>query len=275
MTRTGYRRRRSSRAPAFVAPTAIDHLHQPPSGSAMPAHQPARATRHATRRGIVTIVRGLASVTLALALTACMSLGDATPTTIYAPTVQMQSNPSWPSVQWQLALASPSASQFLDTRRIVVQPAANRLQVYKGALWTDNATVLVQTALLRAFDDSGKITATARFGDGLRGDYALLLDLRHFEAIYHGATPDITIEINAKLTRLRGSGVVAARTFRQVVPSTGTDIDAVVAAFGSGLSALAHELAGWTLVEGERAQRADAATPDAGMGTAPVQPAGD
>ncbi len=190
-----------------------------------------------------------------MVLTGCGSLlgGSKTPARIYAPEVRVQPDPSWPKVNWQLSIGTPASSELLDSTHIAVQPAPGTMQVYKGAVWTDTAPELVQSTIVHAFEDSGRITAVSRFGGGLRGDFGLLLDLRAFQSVYRGGTPEATVELSAKLMHLRGNRVVAGRTFRKAVPAGGTAVDAINVAFGQALSAVASEVVGWTLIEGQKA----------------------
>lgn len=190
-----------------------------------------------------------------LALAGCGSLlgarGEAP--TVLAPQVQVRTDPAWPQVDWQLAIATPQSSESLATSRIAVQPQPGTLEVYAGALWLDTAPELVQNALIRGFEDSGKILAVSGFGGGVRGDFALLLDLRHFESIYRDGTPEATVELRARLVHFRGNRVVAARTFRNAVPAQGVEVARVSDAFGQALSATVTDVVGWTLVEGQQA----------------------
>src|SRR3546814_4261439 len=91
-----------------------------------------------------------------------------------------------PGVQWQLVIDRPLSDPALDSPRIAVRPHPNELQSYAGARWTAAAPDIVETALLRRFQDSGRIVAVGRARDALRADYVLQLDLRAFESVYDG-----------------------------------------------------------------------------------------
>ena len=54
------------------------------------------------------------------------------------------------------------------------------------------------------------------------------------------------------------SEVVATQTFLQSVPASGTDTAAVAQAFRAALGAIAHDIAGWTLVNGNQRQHVKA-----------------
>lgn len=195
---------------------------------------------------------------LLLVLGGCSILGkQKEPTTLYAPDPRVQADASWPNVDWQLSIGRPDASRMADSLRIAVRPSAEEMQVYKGASWTKPPSEMVEDAVLRALEDSGNIPGVARQGSGVAGDYKLVMDLRRFESDYAGgATPNATIELNAKLLHSAGGqDVVASRTFVQSVPAASTAVPDVVDAFNRGLGQVAHDVAGWTLVTGDQHQR--------------------
>jgi cholesterol transport system auxiliary component len=178
--------------------------------------------------------------------------GQRTPATIYAPDPRVAPDPAWPSVDWQLEIANPDAARMLDSQRIAVRPTPGQLEVYKGASWATSPSDQLQTAVLRALEDSQKIAAVARKGSGLAADYTLLMELRRYDADYAGhAVPAATIEVNAKLLRSPDQAIVASRTFLQAIPAPATDTGSVAQAFGIALAAIAHDVAGWTLASGE------------------------
>lgn len=171
--------------------------------------------------------------------------------TIYAPDPRVSADPSWPDVDWQLSLSPPSAARAIDSFRIAVRPAPGELQVYKGASWAKTPTDMLQDALLRALEDSGRIRAVARQGTGVAADYKLVMDLRRFDADYAGAAaPAATIEVNAKLLHAVDQNIVAQRTFLRAEPAAGTGVAQVADAFSRSLGTIAGEIAGWVLVTG-------------------------
>ena len=187
-------------------------------------------------------------------LMACSVLGSQQrdPVTIYAPQVVVIPDPSWPAVKWQLEVMKPTAARVVDSPRIAVRPIPGELQVYNGVSWSQPSTDLVETTVLRALEDSGKIPSVARSGTGIRADYKLVMDLRRFESDYAGAAvPSATIELNAKLLHVNEQRVVASRTFLQKRQSAGTELDQVTDAFNQALGLLAGEVVGWTLTSGE------------------------
>ncbi|WP_293762149.1 MULTISPECIES: ABC-type transport auxiliary lipoprotein family protein [Stenotrophomonas] len=190
----------------------------------------------------------------ALALAGCSVLasGDRHPITIYAPQARVAVDASWPRVDWQLAVAKPAAARLVDSPRINVRPTPGELEVYRGATWSQPATDMLEDALLRGFEDSGRIGAVARIATGIRSDYKLAIDLRRFEADYAGnARPAATIELNAKLIHSLDQRVVASRTFLVAEPAADTAVPSVATAFETALARTTTELIGWTLAAGQ------------------------
>lgn len=186
-------------------------------------------------------------------------VGNKGTATIYAPVAQIQPDPAWPAVSWQLSVTRPSASRMLDSLRIAVRPTPGELQVYKDASWARPPADQVVDTVLYALEDSQKIPAVARQGSGIAGDYKLVMDLRRFEADYAGATlPSAMVEVNAKLLHAPDQDVVGSRTFLQAVPANGTEVAQVSQAFEQALGVIGHDIAGWTLVTGETHQRSGA-----------------
>ncbi|HQZ30303.1 MAG TPA: ABC-type transport auxiliary lipoprotein family protein [Arenimonas sp.] len=188
---------------------------------------------------------------LAALLAGCGSIGGPrTEVTVYSPATAVTVDPSWPKVDWSLSVGVQAANAMLDSPRIAVRPTANELQTYKGARWADNAPELLQTALVEAFEDSGRVPSVMRVGGGSsRGDYGLFVEVRQFETVYEDGTPAAVIEVQARLVKLRGGGLVASQRFRHAVPGRTPEVDDMVAAFGDAMSALGTDLVTWTLTE--------------------------
>lgn len=189
---------------------------------------------------------------LALAGCSVLASGDRHPITIYAPQARVAVDPSWPRVDWQLAVAKPAAARLVDSPRINGRPTPGELEVYRGATWSQPATDMLEDALLRGFEDSGRIGAVARIATGIRSDYKLAIDLRRFESDYAGnARPAATIELNAKLIHSLDQRVVASRTFLVAEPAADTTVASVTTAFETALGRTTGELIGWTLAAGQ------------------------
>ncbi len=214
--------------------------------------------RPAPRHPFHTLVRIALLPALALALTGCVLSGpQRDPVTLYAPQLAAQPDPSWPQADWQLAIAPASGARVVDSARIGVRPVPGELQVYRGAAWAQPATDMVESSVLRVLEESGKLAGVGRLATGLRADYRLLLDVRRFESDYRGGTvPAATVEISATLLGNSDQRSVARRTFTQVQTAAATDVASVAHAFDQALAAVAADIAGWTLVQGQADRQA-------------------
>lgn len=200
----------------------------------------------------------LAACAILVLLSGCTLLGGKPkePVTVYAPDPRVPVDPSWPTVPWQLALNTPTASRMDDGLRITVRPTPNEMQIYKGANWAKRPSEMLGDAVLRALEDSGKIAAVARQGSGIGGDYKLVLDIRRFESDYAGqALPAATIEVNAKLLHAQDQQVVLSHTFLQTQPASSATVADVVDAFERALTDVSRDITGWVLIQGDRHER--------------------
>lgn len=214
-----------------------------------PGHASGRATLRQIARAGLRHALLLAALTL---LSGCL-LGGARNVSLYSPQLQMQAHADWPAVAWPLVVARPLCSEALDSDHIAVRPQAQTMQVYAGALWSDPVPDMLQSALVRAFEDSGRIVAVGRQSTGVRGDFVLLTDIRQFEAVYTdaGAPPTVTLSVQAKLLAQPQTRVLAMRRFDIRVPADDKEVPAVVAAFGTAMTQLNEEVIGWTLATGQ------------------------
>jgi cholesterol transport system auxiliary component len=190
-------------------------------------------------------------------LAACSILPERAPTTVYSPSHSAAAiDQAVAPAKWSLVIDTPMADEWLSSDTIAVRPEPGAVQVYEGASWSDKAPNLVQTALLRAFEDSQKILSVSRTGSVVRGDYQLMTELRSFESVYASAgRPEARVVIYAKLVDTNDGSVVAARLFSESEPASGTEVGLVVDAFSRALDRSAAQVAGWTLAEGNRHAR--------------------
>lgn len=196
---------------------------------------------------------------LCLALSGCLLSRQSTPIAVLAPSVQVAADPAWPAVDWSLQVYRPRADAMRDSARVLVRPAPSQLRVYKGAAWLTSAPDLVQSVLLHAFEDSGRIGAVVPAG-AIRSRYALHSELRRFEAVDDGGGRlGVEVDLQVKLVLVRTAQVLASASFGQRVEADGKRLPALTRAFEQALAALSAEVVGWTLAQGQAAEIAAAA----------------
>jgi cholesterol transport system auxiliary component len=192
--------------------------------------------------------RWVASVPV-LALAGCASLFVATPPGhLYRLSADGAYPATLPRVTAQLLVDLPQAPAGIDTTRIALTRAPFSLDYYADSEWTDRVSGLVQTALLASFENSKAITAIDRESIGLRADFILKTEIRHFEAMGDGsAPPTVWIAMTARLVAMPQREIIAQASFERRVPATASEVPAVVAAFNTAADAVIKDIVVWTV----------------------------
>jgi cholesterol transport system auxiliary component len=192
--------------------------------------------------------RWVASVPV-LALAGCASLFVATPPGhLYRLSADGAYPATLPRVTAQLLVDLPQAPAGIDTTRIALTRAPFSLDYYADSEWADRVSALVQTALLASFENSKAITAIDRESIGLRADFILKTEIRHFEAMGDGsAPPTVWVAMTARLVAMPQREIIAQASFERRVPATASEVPAVVAAFNTAADAVIKDIVVWTV----------------------------
>lgn len=152
-------------------------------------------------------------------------------------------------VSWALSIPIPNASAGLDTQRIAIMHPPANLDYYANAAWSDGLPALVQTALLEAFENSGRIDAVSRDSDAARMDYILAADIRDFEARYdtQDGAPTAVVHIDVQLIDAVKRNIVAHFAAAEELTAAANSVDAAVAAFDEALSQARTKIVEWAL----------------------------
>jgi cholesterol transport system auxiliary component len=198
-------------------------------------------------------LRAALALAAALAASACQSLipgATRDPPRLYELTPKSTFDPALPRVRSQLVVETPEAASGLTTSRIAVKQRPTTLDYYARSEWTDVAPRLVQTKLIESFENSGKIVSVGREGSGLRSDYVLKGELRHFEAqLYDAEKPLIRVVVNVKLVRMPAREIVANRSFERTHTVETANIDQLVEGFDEALGGVLKRVVEWTIRE--------------------------
>ena len=186
----------------------------------------------------------------AFALSACSSIiGPPEPPPIYILRPPVPPAGGGPRVGWQISIALPDASDSLDNDRIALEQPDGTMDYYANAVWPDRLSLLVQSALIDAFEASNRIAAVGRDTDGLKSDYLLQTDIRDCEALYEtaDAVPSVVVRIEAKLVSVHTRAIVQAFNSRAEVDATANSVTAAVQAFNQALGTTMQQIVGWAL----------------------------
>ena len=170
------------------------------------------------------------------------------PPKLYVLTPKSTFAPDLPKVGWQLTVEVPIAEAGLNTTRIALKRTPTTLEYYERANWIDTGPIMVQTLLVESFENSGRIVGVGRQSIAIRSDFALITDLREFQAEYHrGGLPEARVRLNAKLVRMPERVIVGVTTVEKVQKAAGSDLVSVVEAFDTALGKTMKRVVEWTL----------------------------
>lgn len=198
-------------------------------------------------------LRAALALAAAFAASACQGLipgASRDPPRLYELTPKSTFDPALPRVRSQLTVETPDSASGLQTSRIAVKRKPTTLDYYARSEWTDLAPRLVQTKLIESFENTGKIVAVGREGSGLRSDYVLKSELRHFEAqLYDSTKPLVRVVVNVKLVKMPAREIVANRSFERTHMADKADIDELVEAFDEALGGALRRIVEWSIRE--------------------------
>jgi cholesterol transport system auxiliary component len=154
-----------------------------------------------------------------------------------------------PAVKWALEIGGPNAMDSLDSERIALSNSSTTMDYYANAAWTARVPLMLQSLLVQAFEESGKIASVAPDTSALHSDYVLQTDIRDFEARYDtpDAAPKVVVRVEAKLFRTHARNIVGSLSAVQEAQASGTNLDSVVRAFNDATAALLKQIAEWAL----------------------------
>jgi cholesterol transport system auxiliary component len=204
-------------------------------------------TRQADR-----LSRRLVPSVFVLALAGCSGLlGGSAPAHLYRLTPKSTYPPSLPHRSVQLLVDVPLAPAGLDTSRIALSRSPVSIDYFADSEWTDRAPLLVQTAILQSFENSKAITAIDRESVGLRADFILKAEIRHFEAVYDSSTgpPEIWVAINVRLANPASRDVVAQSSFERRQRASANDVPTIVSAFDEAVGGVMKNIVVWTVTK--------------------------
>jgi phospholipid/cholesterol/gamma-HCH transport system substrate-binding protein len=142
----------------------------------------------------------------------------------------------------QLMVALPSAPLSYDTPKFLVQSGEGEATPFDGAQWADSLPRLVQSAIVRSFENAGY----ARVGTDMQGisaDRTLMLDIRRFRI---SADSVAEIDLTAKIADVAGA-IIVERRFQARAPAAGPDAAAAAKALDEAFGRAVAELVPWAL----------------------------
>lgn len=154
---------------------------------------------------------------------------------------------SGPSVKnRQILVPEPTAVKMLDSEQVVVRVSPSEVQYLANSRWGDRLPRLVQSKLVEAFENSGRVGGVGKPGQGLAIDYQVVTDIRAFE-VTTGGSRVANVEISAKILNDRNGSVRAQSVFKGSSPVRGTENSDFVEALDRAYAKVGGEIVDWAL----------------------------
>lgn len=144
-----------------------------------------------------------------------------------------------------LSVALPTAIRVIDSERVVIQPTAGEVNYLSGARWSDRVPRLVQSRIIQAFENSGRVRAVTREGDQLRTDYKIDTEIREF-GVFVKPQQEAVVELSVRLVNARTNQVAATSVFTGRAETGSVDGPAATAAINSAFGKVLIDLVRWT-----------------------------
>ena len=145
----------------------------------------------------------------------------------------------------QILIADPTALKALNSDQIVIRVSPSEIQYLSRSQWSDTLPRMVQSKLVQAFENSGKLGGVGKPGQGLAIDYQVVTDIRSFE-IDAASGNKAVVEISAKILNDRNGTVRAQQVFRATAPAGGDNVG-FVKGLGRAFTSVTDQIVGWTL----------------------------
>ncbi len=144
----------------------------------------------------------------------------------------------------QLTVSLPTVPLAHDTQQFLMQSDGGETAAFEGAMWSDSTPRLLQSAIIRSFENAG-FSGVGSDMQGLAADHSLLIDIRAFRI---ATAPETAAEIHFSAKIVNGGGeMIAARRFQATAPFQAMEPAAAAHAFDEAFGKAAADLVSWTL----------------------------
>jgi len=198
--------------------------------------------------------RNMIGLLLAVAMSGCaLAVNGAPPQTYDLVAIEVEPFRGQP-LPVQLVVRTPTAVRALNTERILVRPAHERISYYPDAAWSDRLPRLVRARMSEALEDSGHFKAVVTEDDRVTASYSLQIAIRAFEMSVNGKPPEGRVSLSAKIVDERAGKVVASRRFESRARAKSDSVGEGVAAITTAFHDVSRELMRW-MTNGSRRSR--------------------
>ncbi|MGO4910217.1 ABC-type transport auxiliary lipoprotein family protein [Pseudorhodobacter sp. W20_MBD10_FR17] len=196
------------------------------------------------------ILLALATVSVLSGCSALSALnGAATPLDAYDLAAPANPISARTATSRQFVVEVPTTPGALNTDRILIRPHPLQAAYLPDGKWAEEVPVMMQTLLVRSFEDTNAFRYVGRRPLGASGDYALVTDLTDFqaEAAPDGKTATIRLRLTARMVREDDAAILSTRSFISSAEVGSTDTLALVEGFNRANQTLLSDVTEWAL----------------------------
>ncbi|MDF3607656.1 ABC-type transport auxiliary lipoprotein family protein [Paracoccus sp. DMF-8] len=114
----------------------------------------------------------------------------------------------------ELVIELPKTRGTLDSERIMIRPSALQTQYLPDAVWGDTVPVTLQRLLVDSLGRTNAFTHVGRAPLGTAGDYAVISEIRDFNAEVAGKGAIVRLAVDAQMVREMDASVVTRGSSR-------------------------------------------------------------
>lgn len=147
----------------------------------------------------------------------------------------------------ELVVELPKTRGTLDTERIMIRPSALQTQYLPDAEWGDTVPVTLQRILVESFGKFDSYSHVGRAPLGTSGDYAIISEVKDFNAEVSGKGAVVRLSVDAQMVREMDAKVVSRQQFTATAVAPSTKTADLIPAFDAANSELVSQITRWGL----------------------------
>ena len=150
----------------------------------------------------------------------------------------------------ELVVELPKTRGTLDSERIMIRPSALQTQYLPDAVWGDPVPTMVQNLLVASLSAHDSFTHVGRAPLGAAGDYALISEIKDFNAEVIAESTIVRLSMDVRMIREMDATVSARGSFSVSAHAASTRTADLIDAFDAANQQLIAQITDWSLRAG-------------------------
>lgn len=193
-------------------------------------------------------------------LAGCSIVPRTTPPTVYqlSPLTPAASS-STAALDYSLTVEMPHGGRQIDSTRILVQPAQNRLEAYKNARWSDAVPAMLRARFTQALRQANAFRTVSNDNYSHHSDLTLGSEIMAFHIQYRPDGTKAVVVLDAYLGDPASQTLLATKRFTSEHALNDTSVGGAVQALSAAADAVTSDLVQWARAQasGYRVSRQD------------------